>query len=161
MSCLHSALKACQESCIHATSNGYFTNCLLLGLPSVRVVSDDQSAQALSVMFLWYLQEMCALSHMIVLHWHFQRSFSVNLQELDLNMLLMSIHDYFMGLGVDEIRRRGAEDDKPLRMVKTILHELCKLKVCHSLCSPLTSQQRNCLQIMWLPDVEASIAIQH
>lgn len=45
-------------------------------------------------------------------------------------MLLMSIHDYFMGLGVDEIRRRGAEDDKPLRMVKTILHELCKLKVC-------------------------------
>ena len=45
-------------------------------------------------------------------------------------MLLMSVHDYFMGLGVDEIRRRGAEDDKPLRMVKTILHELCKLKVC-------------------------------
>lgn len=51
-------------------------------------------------------------------------------QELDLDMLLMSVHDYFMGLGVDEIRRRGAEDDKPLRMVKTILHELCKLKVC-------------------------------
>ena len=43
---------------------------------------------------------------------------------------MMSIHDYFMGLGVDEIRRRGAEDDKPLRMVKTVLHELCKLKVC-------------------------------
>ena len=39
----------------------------------------------------------------------------------------------FMGLGVDEIRRRGAEDDKPLRMVKTILHELCKLKVCNSI----------------------------
>ena len=53
------------------------------------------------------------------------------LQELDLDMLLMSVHDYFMGLGVDEIRRRGAEDDKPLRMVKTILHELCKLKVCN------------------------------
>ncbi|KAL0028272.1 hypothetical protein WJX79_006476 [Trebouxia sp. C0005] len=50
------------------------------------------------------------------------------LDELDLDMLLMSIHDYFMGLGVDEIRRRGADDDKPLRMVKTILHELCKLK---------------------------------
>ncbi|KAL0039701.1 hypothetical protein WJX77_005628 [Trebouxia sp. C0004] len=50
------------------------------------------------------------------------------LDELDLEMLLMSIHDYFMGLGVDEIRRRGADDDKPLRMVKTILHELCKLK---------------------------------
>lgn len=54
---------------------------------------------------------------------------SGNMQELDLDMLLMSIHDYFMGLGVDEIRRRGAADDKPLRMVKTVLHELCKLKV--------------------------------
>ncbi len=59
------------------------------------------------------------------------------MQELDLDMLLMSIHDYFMGLGVDEIRRRGADDDKPLRMVKTILHELCKLKVFqHSQASP-------------------------
>jgi cytoskeleton-associated protein 5 len=38
-------------------------------------------------------------------------------------MLLLSIHQFFMGLGVDEIRRRGQEDDKPLRMVKTVLHE--------------------------------------
>ena len=53
-------------------------------------------------------------------------------------MLLMSIHDYFMGLGVDEIRRRGADDDKPLRMVKTILHELCKLKVCYTFCTFLS-----------------------
>ena len=59
----------------------------------------------------------------------YQRSAFYDMQELDLDMLLMSIHDYFMGLGVDEIRRRGADDDKPLRMVKTILHELCKLKV--------------------------------
>ena len=51
------------------------------------------------------------------------------LQEVDLDELLLSIHDFFMGLGVDEIRRRGADDDKPLRMVKTILHELCKIKV--------------------------------
>ena len=51
------------------------------------------------------------------------------LQEVDLDQLLLSIHDFFMGLGVDEIRRRGADDDKPLRMVKTILHELCKIKV--------------------------------
>ena len=48
---------------------------------------------------------------------------------MDLDELLLSIHDFFMGLGVDEIRRRGADDDKPLRMVKTILHELCKIKV--------------------------------
>ena len=57
---------------------------------------------------------------------------------------MLSIHDFFMGLGVDEIRRRGAEDDKPLRMVKTMLHELCKLKVCapwvsklHLMCTPI------------------------
>ena len=34
---------------------------------------------------------------------------------------------FFHSLGVDEIRRRGQCDDKPLRMVKTILHEVCKL----------------------------------
>ena len=50
------------------------------------------------------------------------------LQDIDLDELLLGIHSFFMGLGVDEIRRRGAEDDKPLRMVKTVLHELCKLK---------------------------------
>ncbi len=44
---------------------------------------------------------------------------------------MLSIHDFFIGLGVDEIRRRGALDDKPLRMVKTLLHELCKAKVKH------------------------------
>lgn len=39
------------------------------------------------------------------------------------------MHDFFMALGVDEIRKRSSLDDKPLRMVKTILHELCKMKV--------------------------------
>ena len=32
-----------------------------------------------------------------------------------------------MFLGVEEIRRRSAAEDKPLRMVKTILHQICKL----------------------------------
>ncbi|CAD7700615.1 unnamed protein product [Ostreobium quekettii] len=50
------------------------------------------------------------------------------MEELDLESLLLSIHEFFVDLGVEEIRRRGAEDDKPLRMVKTILHELCKIK---------------------------------
>ncbi|KAF9609857.1 hypothetical protein IFM89_018842, partial [Coptis chinensis] len=31
-------------------------------------------------------------------------------------------------LGMEEIRKRAGADDKPLRMVKTILHELCKLR---------------------------------
>ena len=48
---------------------------------------------------------------------------------MDLPALLLAIHGFFEGLGVDEIRRRGAADDKPLRMVKTLLHELCKRKV--------------------------------
>ncbi|KAK9862582.1 hypothetical protein WJX84_004375 [Apatococcus fuscideae] len=47
---------------------------------------------------------------------------------INLDELLLGIHSFFMGLGVDEIRRRGAEDDKPLRMVKTVLHELCKVQ---------------------------------
>lgn len=46
-----------------------------------------------------------------------------------MDILLLTIHEFFCKLGVDEIRRRGSLDDKPLRMVKTILHELCKLEV--------------------------------
>ena len=62
-------------------------------------------------------------------------SLCCGLQELDLESLLLSIHEFFVDLGVEEIRRRGAEDDKPLRMVKTILHELCKIKVaCRRFC---------------------------
>lgn len=50
-------------------------------------------------------------------------------QDVDLQDLMLNIHEFFTGLGVDEIRRRGACDDKPLRMVKTLLHEICKIKV--------------------------------
>jgi hypothetical protein len=50
-------------------------------------------------------------------------------QGVDLDGLLFCLHDFFLFLGVDEIRRRSSSDDKPLRMVKTILHELCKLLV--------------------------------
>lgn len=42
---------------------------------------------------------------------------------------MLSIHGYFMTLGVDEIRRRGAQDEKSLRMVKTLVHELCRQMV--------------------------------
>jgi cytoskeleton-associated protein 5 len=48
-------------------------------------------------------------------------------QAVDVSAVLLSIHSYFEDLGVEEIRARGAREDKPLRMVKTILHELCKL----------------------------------
>ncbi len=63
-----------------------------------------------------------------------------DLQDINMDELLLAIHSFFMDLGVDEIRRRGAEDDKPLRMVKTVLHELCKLKVCR-LAAPLPPTQ--------------------
>ncbi len=48
---------------------------------------------------------------------------------MDLSALLFTLHDFFLCLGVDEIRKRSSSDDKPLRMVKTILHELCKMLV--------------------------------
>lgn len=41
----------------------------------------------------------------------------------------MCIHRFLDELGVDEVRQRGAVDDKPLRMVKTLVHELCKCLV--------------------------------
>ena len=49
-----------------------------------------------------------------------------SLAGLDVSEVLLTIHSFFMLLGVDEIRRRGAEDDRPLRMVKTVLYELTK-----------------------------------
>lgn len=51
------------------------------------------------------------------------------LQEIDMHQLLMVIHHYFMSLGVDEIRRMGTQDEKSLKIVKNILHVICKLKV--------------------------------
>ena len=49
------------------------------------------------------------------------------LHDVDVTDLLLYLHDYFMFLGVEEIRKRSAAEDKPLRMVKTILHQLCKM----------------------------------
>ncbi|ONK78042.1 uncharacterized protein A4U43_C02F13600 [Asparagus officinalis] len=48
--------------------------------------------------------------------------------EVDLDRVLQSIHIYLQELGMEEIRRRAGADDKPLRMVKTVLHELVKLR---------------------------------
>lgn len=48
--------------------------------------------------------------------------------EVDLDRILQSVHIYLQELGMEEIRRRAGADDKPLRMVKTVLHELVKLR---------------------------------
>ncbi|KZV45890.1 hypothetical protein F511_32448 [Dorcoceras hygrometricum] len=48
--------------------------------------------------------------------------------DIDLDRILQSIHVYLQELGMDEIRRRAGADDKPLRMVKTVMHELVKLR---------------------------------
>jgi cytoskeleton-associated protein 5 len=55
------------------------------------------------------------------------KGLQTNMEGVDMGALLLNIHDFFMFLGVDEIRRRSSADDKPLRMVKTVLHELCKM----------------------------------
>jgi len=53
-----------------------------------------------------------------------------------LDEVLLSLHNYFATLGSVEVRRLSAENDKPLRMVKTVLHTLCKIfgyRVTHTL----------------------------
>lgn len=55
------------------------------------------------------------------------RTLGGSLAGLDISEVLLTIHSFFMVLGVDEIRRRGADDDRPLRMVKTVLYELTKV----------------------------------
>jgi len=58
------------------------------------------------------------------------KALGTTLREVRLPELLLEIHRYFDALGEEEIRRRGrAADggDKPLRMVKTILHKLTEM----------------------------------
>jgi hypothetical protein len=57
-------------------------------------------------------------------------------------MVLMAVDEFFRQLGLTEIRRRSTSDDKPLRMVKTLLHELCKKKVGARPSAEATSYQR-------------------
>ncbi|GIL58886.1 hypothetical protein Vafri_13702 [Volvox africanus] len=45
---------------------------------------------------------------------------------LNVGDVLVHIHQYMQDLGTEEVRRRSSIEDKPLRMVKTMLHELCK-----------------------------------
>eukprot|EP00892_Ulva_mutabilis_P001542 jgi/Ulvmu1/11389/UM075_0051.1 len=48
-------------------------------------------------------------------------------EQYPLDEVLLSLHNYFATLGSVEVRRLSQENDKPLRMVKTVLHTLCKI----------------------------------
>jgi len=54
------------------------------------------------------------------------RTLAQSTAELEASEVLLAIHLFFLSLGVDELRRRAAEDDRPLRIVKTLLYELTK-----------------------------------
>jgi len=56
------------------------------------------------------------------------KALSDDLQEIECATVLLAVDDFFRQLGLAEIRLRSSRDDKPLRMVKTLLHELCKKK---------------------------------
>lgn len=95
----------------------YSTLIALLLEPHSRVQQSRNSAAAEA---RWYdLVVKCLIK--------ITKSLPATVQTVDVSELLLSIHMFFTNLGVEEIRRRGAREDKPLRMVKTILHELCKL----------------------------------
>ena len=51
------------------------------------------------------------------------------MQALDLNRILLAIHGYFSSMTSQEIKARGLQEDKPLRMAKTLLHKICGLAV--------------------------------
>lgn len=53
--------------------------------------------------------------------------------------VLWGVHGFLDALGIDEVRARGQQDDKPLRMVKTLVYELCKALVrsCHAVATVL------------------------
>ena len=89
------------------------------------------------------------------------------MQGMRVQEVVMCVHRFLDELGVDEVRQRGAADDKPLRMVKTLVHELCKCLVSLALqwsgsncwipvqlqaCCPL-SAATTMKQFMWQPDL--------
>ncbi|XP_037451417.1 protein MOR1-like isoform X2 [Triticum dicoccoides] len=66
----------------------------------------------------------CARSMLQFFCWVLQST----IYEVDLDCILQSVHIYLQELGMEEIRRRAGADNKPLRMVKIVLHELVKLR---------------------------------
>ena len=46
---------------------------------------------------------------------HSSPSFLSTLQSVDLSALLLYIHEFFDALGPEELRKRGAREDKPVR----------------------------------------------
>ena len=93
-------------------------NILGQALPSSSATSSSTSSPALIAKF-HDLVVKCLIK--------LTKGLQADVASVDVGALLLDIHDFFLFLGVDEIRRRSGVEDKPLRMVKTILHELCKL----------------------------------
>jgi len=56
------------------------------------------------------------------------KTLAATIAKVDVSRLLLAIHGYFMALNADELRHRTQVDDKPLRMVKTLLYEITKAK---------------------------------
>ncbi|XP_042752685.1 protein MOR1 [Lactuca sativa] len=50
------------------------------------------------------------------------------IDDVNIDRILQSIHVYLEELGVEEIRRRAGTEERPFRMVKTLLYELVKLR---------------------------------
>nr|CAB3478665.1 unnamed protein product [Digitaria exilis] len=100
----------------HAVKEGTLDNLiteLLLWLLDERVPLMDDGSQLLKALNVLMLKILVLQS---------------TIYEVDLDRILQSVHIYLQELGMEEIRRRAGADDKPLRMVKTVLHELVKLR---------------------------------
>lgn len=58
------------------------------------------------------------------------RSLGASLAGLDVSELLLTIHSFFLARDVDDIRCAEPQDERPLRMVKTVLFEACDRSRC-------------------------------
>ncbi|XP_022845669.1 protein MOR1-like [Olea europaea var. sylvestris] len=73
--------------------------------------------------FLVKLGGFCLFSHIS----HLTEVLQNTIYDVDLDRILQSIHMYLQELGTERINKTAGADDKPLHMVKTVLHELVKL----------------------------------
>ena len=89
----------------------------LLATPPVTVAKDEHLTQRFHELVVKCLIKLT-------------KALGTTLHEVDVPTLLLEIHTFFHTLGEAEIRKRGGapdRGDKPLRMVKTILHKVTEM----------------------------------
>ena len=56
------------------------------------------------------------------------KALGATIEAVDVPRVLLAVHGYLMAFSVDELRKLASTNSRPLRMIKTLLHELVRVK---------------------------------